>query len=81
MRYLATFFRVFGYLWLAVAGIVIIMGITGAGPKSGFPVIQKLLGPLNLPYLFVALLTLAPGIVLLILADRLKQKTKSKRFF
>jgi hypothetical protein len=81
MRYLATFFRVLGYLWLAFAGIVIIMGITGVGSKEGFPVIQKLLGPLNLPYLFVALFTLAPGIGLLILADKLKQKSKSKRFF
>jgi len=81
MKYLATFFQVLGYLWLAVAGIVIVMAITGVGPKSGIPAIQKLLGPFNLPYLFVALLTLAPGIVLLILADRLKQKTKSKRFF
>ncbi len=81
MRYLATFFQVLGYLWLAVAGIVIVMGITGVGSKEGFPVIQKLLSPFNLPYLFVALLTLAPGIGLLILADKLKQKTKSKRFF
>ena len=81
MRYLATFFQVLGYLWLAVDGIVIVMGITGIEPKSGFPVIQKLLGPFNLPYLFVALLTLAPGIGFLILADKLKQKIRSKRFF
>jgi len=79
MRYVATFFRVLGYLWLAVAGIVIIMGITGVGPEEGFPVIEKLLRPLGLPYLFVALLTLAPGFVLLILADKLKRKTKYKR--
>ena len=81
MRYLATFFQFLGYLWLAVAGIVIVMGIIGDGIKNGFPAIQKLLGSFNLPYLFVALLIMAPGIGLLILADKLKQKTKSKRFF
>jgi len=81
MRYLATFFQVLGYLWLAVAGIVIVMGITGVGSKDGFSAVQKLLGLFNLPYLFVALLTLAPGIGFLILADKLKQKIKSKRFF
>jgi len=81
MRFLATFFQVLGYLWLAIAGIVIVMGITGVGSKDGFPVIQKLLSPFNLPNFVVTLLTLVPGIGFLILADKLKQKIKSKRFF
>jgi uncharacterized transporter YbjL len=81
MRYLATFFQVLGYLWLAVVGVVIFMGFIGVGIKSGFSVVEKLLSPFNLPNLVVTLITLAPGIGLLIIADMLRQKIKSKRFF
>ena len=81
MRFLAAFFRVLGYLWLAVAGVVIVMGIIGVEIKGGFSTIQKLLSPFNLTNLVVTLITLAPGIGLLIIADILRQKTKSKRFF
>ena len=81
MRFLATFFQVLGYLWLAVAGVVIFMGFIGIEIKSGFSAIQKLLSPFNLPNLVVTLITLAPGIGLLIIADILRQKIKSKRFF
>ena len=79
MRYLAAFFRILGYLWLAVAGIVVVMGITGVGSKDEFSAVLKLLSPLNLPNWVVALLTLAPGIVFLILGNKLKQKKKYKR--
>ena len=81
MRFLAIFFQVLGYLWLAVAGVLIVMGIIGVGIKTGFSVVQKLLGPFNLPNLVVTLIALAPGIGLLIIADILRQKIKSKRFF
>lgn len=81
MRFLAIFFRVLGYLWLAVAGIVIFMGFIGVEIKGGFSAVQKLLSPLNLPNLVVTLITLAPGIGLLIIADMFRQKIKSKRFF
>jgi hypothetical protein len=81
MRFLAAFFRVLGYLWLAVAGVVIVMGIIGVSIKGGFSAIQKLLSPFNLSNLVVTLITLAPGIGLLIIADIFRQKIKSKRFF
>jgi len=81
MRFLAIFFQVLGYLWLAVAGVVIVMGIIGVEIKSGFSVVQKLLSPFNLPNLVVTLIALAPGIGLLIIADIFRQKIKSKRFF
>jgi hypothetical protein len=57
------------------------MGFIGVGIKSGFSVVEKLLSPFNLPNLVVTLITLAPGIGLLIIADMLRQKIKSKRFF
>ena len=81
MRFLAAFFRVLGYLWLAVAGVVIVMGIIGVSIKGGFSAIQKLLSPFNLSNVVVTLITLAPGIGLLIIADIFRQKIKSKRFF
>jgi uncharacterized membrane protein len=81
MRFLAAFFRVLGYLWLAVAGVVIVMGFIGVEIKGGFSAVQKLLSPFNLPNLVVTLITLAPGIGLLIIVDIFRQKIKSKRFF
>jgi hypothetical protein len=81
MRFLAAFFQVLGYLWLAVAGVVIVTGIIGVEIKGGFSAVQKLLSPFNLSNLVVTLITLAPGIGLLIIADILRQKIKSKRFF
>jgi hypothetical protein len=81
MRFLATFFQVVGYLWLAAAGVVIVMGIIGVEIKGGFSAVQKLLSPFNLSNLVVTLITLAPGIGFLIIADIFRQKIKSKRFF
>ena len=81
MKFLANFFQVLGYLWLAVAAVIIFMGFIGVGIKSGFSVVQKLLSPFNLPNLVVTLIALAPGIGLLIIADIFRQKIKSKRFF
>jgi len=81
MRFLAAFFRVLGYLWLAAAGVVIFMGFIGVEIKGGFSAVQKLLSPFNISNLVVTLITLAPGIGLLILADIFRQKIKSKRFF
>ena len=60
MRYLAAFFQVLGYLWLAVAGVVIVMGIIGVGIKGGFSAVQKLLSPFNVSNLVVTLITLSP---------------------
>lgn len=81
MKFLATFCQVLGYLWLTVAGIMIVTWLIGVEIKGGFSVVQKLLSPLNLPNLVVMLISLAPGIGFLIIADILKQKTKSKRLF
>lgn len=75
------FFHVFGYAWLAIAGIVIVMGMLGVGINIGFPAVQRLLSPLNLPKLVAAIIAVAPGIVLLIIADMLEHKIKSKRMF
>jgi len=81
MRFLATFFQVLGYLWLAVAGVLVVMGIIGVEIKGGFSAVQKLLSPFNLPNLVVTLIALAPGIGLLIIADIFRQKIKLKRIF
>ena len=56
-------------------------GFIGVEIKGGFSAVQKLLSPFNLSNLVVTLITLAPGIGLLIIADILRQKIKSKRFF
>jgi hypothetical protein len=40
--------RVFGYLWLITAGLLIAFGIVGVWMKTGFSGVQELLSPFNL---------------------------------
>jgi hypothetical protein len=74
MKFLATLCKVLGYVWLIVAGIVIFIGIVGVWMKQGFSGDQELLSPFNVANWFVTVITLAPGIGLLMLSDKLRKK-------
>jgi hypothetical protein len=74
MKFLATLCKVLGYVWLIVAGIVIFIGIVGVWMKQGFSGVQELLSPFNVANWFVTVITLAPGIGLLMLSDKLRKK-------
>jgi hypothetical protein len=74
MRIWVKVLRGFGYVWLAVAGIVISIGIIGVWMKSGFSAVQELLSPFNITNFLLTFLPLAPGIGALIWAETLQAK-------
>ena len=61
----------FGYVWLAVAGLLILAGIAGTWMTGGFSAVQKLLSPFNVVNFIVTMITLAPGLGALVWAEKL----------
>lgn len=74
MKFWATACKVLGYIWLILASLLILSGIIGVWMKEGFSGVQELLSPFNIINWIVTLITLAPGLVLLKLAEKLKNK-------
>lgn len=68
--------RVFGYVWLVLAGLLILVGIFGVWLKDGFGGVQTLLSPFNITNWFVTVLTLAPGIAALMWADKIQARRR-----
>ncbi len=77
MRFWAIVAKVLGYIWLGVAGFVILAGVIGVWMKEGFSGVQELLSPFNVINWLVTAFTLAPGIGLLMLAEKLQSKAQS----
>lgn len=69
-----TALRWFGYIWLVLAVLLILIGIVGVWMKDGFGGVQTVLSPFNVANWFVTLLTLAPGIAALMWADKIKAR-------
>ena len=78
MKFWAITCKVLGYVWLVLAGLLILVGIVGVWMKEGFPGVQDLLSPFNVANYVVTIVTLAPGIGLLILSGKLQNKARSK---
>lgn len=76
MKFLVIFCKVLGYVWLIIAGIAIFIGIVGVWIKNGFSGVYELLSPFNIANWLITVITLAPGIGLLMLSDKLKQRIK-----
>lgn len=74
MNFAIVISKVLGYIWLVSAGILIFLGIAGVWMKEGFSGVQDLLSPFNMVNWVVTVATLAPGIGLLMLSDKLKSK-------
>jgi hypothetical protein len=66
--------KVFGYVWLTAAVILILIGIVGIWIKGGFSAVQELLGPFNIINWIVTIITLAPGLGAIAWAEKLKGK-------
>jgi len=66
--------KVFGYVWLTLAVLLILVGIIGVWMKDGFSGVQGLLSPFNITNWLVTIVTLTPGISALMWAEKLKQK-------
>ncbi|MDP2630748.1 MAG: hypothetical protein Q8P56_05050 [Candidatus Uhrbacteria bacterium] len=66
--------KVFGYIWLTGAVLLILAGIAGTWMKGGFSAVQDLLSPFNVANWVVTVITLAPGLGALAWAEKLKTK-------
>lgn len=64
----------FGYVWLALAGLLILISILSIWMKEGFGAVQDLLSPFNVLNYFVTVVVLAPGIAALTWAQKQKRK-------
>lgn len=78
MKFWIVSSKILGYIWLVLAGLLILAGIIGIWMKEGFGGVQELLSPFNVINWIVTFLTLAPGIGLLMLSDKLKSKQQEK---
>lgn len=66
--------KVFAYIWLTAASLLIFAGIVGTWMNGGFSAVQDLLSPFNIVNVVVTVLTLAPGIGALEWAKRIQSK-------
>lgn len=66
----------FGYVWLILTGLLILVGIAGVWMKEGFGGVQEILSPFNLANWFVTVLTLAPGIGALMWAHKIAARRR-----
>lgn len=74
MNFWATATKILGYVWLVLASLLILAGIVGVWIKEGFSGVQGLLSPFNLVNWIVTIITLAPGIGLLMISEKLQSK-------
>jgi hypothetical protein len=74
MKFWAILSKVLGYIWLVLALLLILAGTIGVWMNKGFTGVQELLNPFNVTNWIVMVVTLAPGIGLLMLAGKLQSK-------
>ncbi|MGR3174787.1 MAG: hypothetical protein ACUZ8N_09335 [Candidatus Scalindua sp.] len=79
MRFWATYCKVLGYIWLVVAGLLILVGIAGVWMKEGFSGVQDLLSPFNVVNYIAMVIVLVPGIGLLKLSGKLQSKVQTRK--
>lgn len=66
--------QVVGVAWLIVAGLVIVLGYGMVLWQQGFWALAEMLSPWNIINYVVVMVTLAPGVAILMVADRMKAK-------
>ncbi|MBM3358725.1 MAG: hypothetical protein FJY54_13500 [Betaproteobacteria bacterium] len=74
MKIWIALLKVFGYVWLTLAVLLILAGIAGTWMKGGFSAVQELLSPFNVINWLVTVITLAPGLGALAWAEKLKAR-------
>jgi hypothetical protein len=71
--------KVFGYIWVTLGVIAILIGIAGTWMKGGFSAVQELMSPFNVVNWVVMVITLAPGFGALTWAKNLAEKQANAR--
>jgi hypothetical protein len=69
----ARLLRIVGWGWIWVAAAVIVVSYASLWYRNGFFAVAEMLSPFNVLNWIVTVATLAPGLVLLRLAERLGQ--------
>jgi hypothetical protein len=80
MRIWVIVLKIFGYLWIEVASILIVIGIVGVWMKDGFGGVQYLLSPFNIVNWLLTAIVLAPGIGSLAWAAKIQENKEDSRF-
>src|SRR3989442_5008155 len=75
MKVWIALLKVFGYIWLTAAVLLILAGIAGTWMKGGFSAVQDLLSPFNVVNWIVTVVTLAPCLGALAWAEKLKAQS------
>jgi hypothetical protein len=71
---LSKIIKVLGYIWIGIAGLLILIGYYSIFINQGFARLQEILSPFNFWNLIVNLVILAPGIGLVALAKKMEKK-------
>jgi hypothetical protein len=79
MQFWVTYCKVLGYVWLAVTGMLILVGICMVWSKKGSSGVQELLSLSNAVNYIAMAIAVIPGIVLLRLSENLRGKIKTKK--
>lgn len=74
MKVWTTVLNIFGYIWVTLGVVLILIGIAGTWMKGGFSAVQDLMSPFNVINWGVMVITLAPGLGALIWAQKLEEK-------
>lgn len=74
MKISVVILKVFGYVWLVAAWLLISAGIIGVWMEEGFSGVQDLLSPFNVVNCIVTIITLAPGLGALMWVNKLQEK-------
>ena len=75
MKVWIVLLKLFGYIWLAAAVLLILAGVVGTWMKGGFSAVRELLSPFNFVNWIVTVITIAPGLGALAWAEKLKAKS------
>ncbi len=79
MQFWVTYCKVLGYIWLAVTGIIIVVGIAGVWTREGFSGVQDHLSPFNIVNYIAKVIAMIPGFVLLKLSESLQRKVQTRK--
>jgi hypothetical protein len=79
MQFWATYCKVLGYIWLAVIGFIIVVGIAGVWTREGFSGVQDHLNPFNIVNYIAKVIAIIPGFFLIKLSKSLQRKVKIKK--
>ena len=71
--------KVFGYVWVTLGVIAILIGIAGTWMKGGFSALQELMSPFNVVNWIAVVITVAPGLGALAWAKNLAEKQANAR--